>query len=171
MKQIPIADRKGLIVDYALVDDSDFGWLSKWRWGLLKVRGLRYARRYERTGYKTKRAILMHREILGLRKGELGDHKDHNGLNNQRENVRLATHSQNMANRPCQKNNSCGLKGIYYWQAAPGRAYWKMQIQGNGSKNKALYFKTKEEAAKAYDNAARRLHGEFAVTNFSLEAA
>jgi len=85
---------------YALVDDADFTWLNAWRWHAKRGRRTYYARRVDySTGRKAQ--VFMHREILGMGKQDLlqVDHTDHNGLNNQRHNLRKVTQREN-ANNP-----------------------------------------------------------------------
>src|SRR5689334_13920703 len=85
--------------NYALVDARDFEALSVYRWGYITTRGRKYATRYERRGKRIK--VFMHREILGLARGEKiqGDHINGNTLDNRRENLRRASHGQNQHNR------------------------------------------------------------------------
>ena len=102
----------------------------------------------------------MHNMILGTPKGLHTDHKDGDGLNNQRSNLRLATPSENGANRLVGSNNTSGYKGI-----SQKDKKWGAQITKN---QKIVYlgrFETKIEAAKAYNTAAKKYHGEFARLN------
>ena len=86
------------------------------------------------------------------------DHKDGNRANNRFDNLREATNAQNMANRPVQKNNACGVKGVCW---ANRRNKWRAQIHVK-SKNIFLgHFDSIEDAASAYAMASEKLHGEF----------
>lgn len=108
---------------------------------------------------------LKHREILGLpaTKIPLVDHADRNGLNNRRSNLRVATRTQNNANSRLPSHNSSGLKGVRFHL---GRFEASISV---GNRQKYLgRFKTKHEAAIAYDSAALSLRGEFALTNAKL---
>ena len=101
MKLIPLAGKHGA-GKFAQVDDADFDWLSKIRWSILIVSGKEYVRNYSRVKgqYPKIQRIFMHRLILGLTDPkQKGDHMDGNGLNCQRENLRKATNSQNVANK------------------------------------------------------------------------
>lgn len=105
----------------------------------------------------------MHRVILGrvlgreLLRSELVDHIDRDGLNNTRENLRLATRSQNNANRGVGKNNKLGVKGVF-----KDRNKFAAQITTNGNRKYLGAFNTIEEAHAAYVEAAKKHHGDFA---------
>ena len=100
----------------ALVDDEDFDRLSQFKWHVSKTgfKKENYTWYAVRTKVTTKHeTIFMHREVLGLTgKPERIDHADHNGLNNQKSNLRIATLSQNQANRRLLPNNKTGFKGV-----------------------------------------------------------
>jgi len=85
------------------------------------------------------------------------DHINGNGLDNRRENLRVANKMQNQYNSARQHNNRLGLKGVH----KNGRRY-RAQIRADGVKHNLGYFDTAEEAHAAYCEAAKRLHGEFA---------
>src|SRR6266566_1493572 len=91
----------------ALVDDKDYAWLSKWKWHCTEHG---YARR---CGYPEKSPISMHREILGLQKGDrkIVDHKNGNKLDNRRSNLRLCTFAQNIRNSSKRKTTANPYKG------------------------------------------------------------
>lgn len=86
------------------------------------------------------------------------DHKDLNKKNNAFANLRIATKSQNMANRGAQRNSQSGLKGAFYYKAYDK---WTSQIWKEGKAHFLGYFDSKEEAHAAYSVAADRLFGEF----------
>lgn len=100
------------------------------------------------------------------------DHIDGNGLNNLRSNLRFATMSQNIANSKVRKDNTTGYKGVSWfvgskhpngvWKSKPS---WTARIGINGKRITVGYFATKEEAARAYNKAAIKYHGEFAKLN------
>lgn len=137
----------------ATVDDQDYPLVSRYKWWLLKAG---YA--YTQTCKNGKRTtILMHRLILGTKPGQELDHEDLNKLNNQRSNLRLATRSQNNANR----RPLVGFKGVRWSKNA-----WQAEIKKNG---KSIYigrFKNSQKAAMAYDKKAAELFGKFAYLNF-----
>jgi hypothetical protein len=97
--------------------------------------------------------------ILNAPKGIDVDHRDGDGLNNRRSNIRLATPSQNMSNHGPHKQNTSGYKGVT-WNKA--RSKWVAQISFNRRNIGLGYFTEKEKAIEAYRNAASVLHGEFA---------
>lgn len=137
----------------ALVDDEDFEWLNSRKWHAWWSGSNWYAldgkRRY------------MHRIILGLtRFSQKGDHKDGNGLNNCRHNLRASTSSQNAVNSKLRSTNKSGLRGVSW---AKRERMWTASI-GNGIR--LGYFHVKEDAARAYDSAAIYMYGEFARVNY-----
>ena len=160
MKQIPLT--KGKI---ALVDDADFEWLSQWRW-CYNSRG--YAARGQRVGprilNKTK-TVLMHREVLGISGEEFSDtnvdHKNRDRLDNRRENLRICTDADNRANSGRRSDNTSGYKGVFR-----KRTGWQAQVKKGGKSVFCKTFRTPEEAARAYDEVAKKLFGEFANLNF-----
>ena len=109
----------------------------------------------------------MHRMILELNDSSLkADHKDSDGLNNQRCNLRTATPYQNVVNRKAVGRskylgvfmNTSKYKGKTY-------IYWQGSIQKNGIKEHLGCFKKETDAALAYNEAAKKIHGEFAKLN------
>jgi hypothetical protein len=150
----------------AIVDDDLYDSLTRRRWHAWRnpVTGKYYARRYVRTGGGRRHLIHMHREVVGLLPGDpmRTDHIDGNTLDNRRENLRVATTSQNNANRGPQKNNTSGYKGV---SRDKWRSKWRAQIQIGGRYECLGNFDTKEEAAVAYNHAARERYGEFAYQN------
>jgi hypothetical protein len=94
------------------------------------------------------------------------DHKNRNGIDNRRPNLRLATESQNCMNRQKQRVTSSKYKGVS-WVRSSGK--WKAAIQVDKKNLHLGYFEDEEEAARAYDAAARKYQGEFAYQNFGGE--
>lgn len=156
MKQIPLSRGK-----FAFVDDEDFEWLSKHKWAALKRRNNRFYA-VSKIGGKS---VSMHRIILGLTDSNIfADHKDNDGLNNQRHNLRPATKEQNQYNRGVNANNPTKRKGVNRH-----RAKFQVRIRHLGEKIYLGLFEDADEAARAYDAAARKYHGEFANLNFPDE--
>lgn len=160
MKQIPLT--QGLT---ALVDDEDYERLKGYRWFGQRSKNGRtgYAMTKVGHGRKGTKRVYMHQLILGS--GAPGmeiDHKNCNGLDNRRENLRWATKAQQRANQPARRDSRTGLKGVNLFQ---GR-YWAAHIREGGKQRHLGYFPTAEAAARAYDNRARELFGEFAYLNF-----
>lgn len=142
---------------FAIVDAADYEYLSQWKWTADKKGKTFYAMRN-----KNKRMLHMHVELLGI-KGV--DHKDGNGLNNTRSNLRAATKSQNACNAPLQTNNTSGFKGVC-WHIKG--AAWRACITIMKKQKHIGIFKNKKLAAMAYDKAALVHFGEFEKTNKML---
>lgn len=141
-----------------VVDDEDFEWLSKFKWCVNHG----YAKRTVRNGLKFV-TVRMHREILQASNEMQVDHINGNKLDNRRCNLRLATSSQNQQNRRVGKDNTSGFKGVSWHKKSKK---WCAQITVNRKVKHIGIFDDSIEAAKAYDKAAKELHGVFANTNF-----
>ena len=121
--------------------------------------------------YSTKLVIVpMHRLKMNALNGIEVDHLNGNGLDNQRANLRLCNHQQNSANRRMNINSKSGYKGVNRLsQIKPeGRNPWRATIRVSGLKIHIGCFATRDEAARAYDEAALEHYGEFALTNKSM---
>lgn len=154
MKKIKLTQGK-----VALVDDEDFEELNKHKWFIYSIG---YAARYIRINKTKRKMISMHRIIMGRPAGMEVDHINHNILDNRKKNLRIVTHGQNMYNMKLSKSNTSGYKGVSWSKTAKK---WSGLIQVN---NKSIWlgnFKIKEDAAMAYNEAARKYHGEFAKLN------
>jgi hypothetical protein len=146
---------------YALVDDADFDWLSRWTWRL----STGYAVRVESVAGKP-RSILMHRAILGLEYGDprQGEHENRDKLDCRRSNLRIAERADadNQQNRGLNTNNKSGYRGVYWYKRA---RKWKAQVQLDGKMHHLGYFTTAELA----DAACKAFRAEHMP--FSEEAA
>ncbi len=112
-------------------------------------------------------AEYLHEAIIQLsgqivQPGEEIDHKDRDKLNCLEENLRICSHSQNKQNVKKRKNNTSGQKGVYWYKQT---RKWKAQIGNHGEIIPLGYFNTIEDTARAYNAAAIKLHGKFAVLN------
>lgn len=153
-----------------LVDDEDYDYLNQFAWSVV-ISGKRNYTPYaiRKTSRKKlidgkRRTILMHREILGLKDPAVQvDHKDGNGLNNTRDNLRIANQSDNNANR--QKVNKPTTSKYFGVSWHKKHKKWCAAIQ----RDKKCYhiggFETQEAAALAYNEKAIEFHGEFAKLN------
>ena len=108
--------------------------------------------------------LSLHRVILErmagrpLAKTEFTDHISGDRLDNRRENLRIASNSENQFNRGRPSNNTSGYKGVS-WHRGAGK--WQAQLAVNGKFMYLGLFTTPEAAHEAYTNAAEKLHGEF----------
>jgi len=152
MKKIKLTKGKS-----AIVDNDDFEYLSQWKWHYMM--GYGYAGRIDNL---TKKYIKMHRVILALKKGEMGDHINCNKLDNRKCNLRKCTPSGNSRNKSIGKNNKTGFKGVYYEKS---RDTYQAHITVNWKHKFLGTFDTKEEAAKAYNLGAKKYFGKFARLN------
>jgi hypothetical protein len=153
---------------YALVDDADYEWLSQWLWFADSNGRHWYAVRNLRSASDGKRGIVsMHREILDIAPQLVVDHINGDGLDNRRCNLRPATPGENLCNRGATKSNKSGYKGI---EMDKRNSRWRAVIRMNGIRKRLGVFDTAEDAARAYDAAAKELHGEFAWLNFPGES-
>lgn len=146
----------------AQVDDADYERLSQRRWCALVHRRKDSIWVYAISGTYPD-ILLMHREVMSAPTDYEVDHKDGNGLNNTRDNLRLCTHAQNMCNRKPQSGGASKYKGVHFY---PRRNKWGAEIKLNKKRIWLGRFNNELDAAHAYDAKARELHGEFARLNF-----
>lgn len=165
MKEIPLGGELAKTLSLvALIDDEDFEKVSQLKWHAWK--GIVKSNRQESTFYVVSSdGQFLHRFVTGVTEHAVKvDHRDRNGLNNQKGNLRKCTHGQNLANRPKARKNTTGFKGAYRYKGKSGGFFSIISFN-----NKNIYlgsFKTLEEAARAYDRAAIAQWGEFACPNF-----
>lgn len=155
MKEIQLTQAK-----VALVDDEDYKYLNELKWHLHKNGNQLYARTiyYEN---KKRKGIYMHRIILEP-KGKCIDHINGNGLDNRKCNIRICERHENALNRKKNINNLSGFKGVSWFKPSQK---WRAQIQYK----KIVYYlgcyEKHVDAARAYNDAAVKYHGEFAKLN------
>lgn len=154
MKIIPLS--QGLV---AQVSDEDYDRLIQLNWYALEARhGFRAATHINGENKHT----YMHQFILDVSSLQRIDHIDGNGLNNQRENLRLCSNSQNIANSGPRSNNTSGYKGVYFCKCTNK---WRAEIKVDGRKKCLGRYTTPEQAAEAYNKGAIQYFGEFGYQN------
>jgi hypothetical protein len=149
---------------WTILDQEDYYRLNQFKW-YVNGNGFKfYAFRNIIIGPGRTRMLSMHRDIMNSPKGLLVDHKNHDSLDNRRQNLRLATHSQNTCNKQSKRTGcSSKFRGVSYDKK---RGYWNTQVVCEGKMVFFGRFKNEFDAAKAYDEAAKKHHGEFARLNF-----
>jgi hypothetical protein len=168
-RRIPLTQGK-----FAIVDPADYYRLAKFKWRLCRTKGknVLYAERSIRLPESSRKRgsgrysrILMHRQLIHVPDGYVIDHINGNGLDNRRANLRLATVAQNAWNSK-KRNPRSGYKGVWF---AKDKHLWRAAIVCNRKRIHLGYFKNKIAAAHAYDNAAKKYHGDFASLNFDSD--
>lgn len=154
------------------VDDADFSELSKYTWSEKERSDGKgsYAIRWWKSASDSKwHRTRMHVQIMQPPKGFIVDHRDGDGLNNTRSNLRVATQRQNAQNsKPAERKKSTPYKGVSYALVHKRDTLtkpWRARIRVEGKLINIGHYKTAEEAAAAYDEAALRHFGEYALTN------
>lgn len=149
---------KGMV---AIVDDCDFQNANGYRWRALKSRNTFYA-----VARIDRRQTYLHRLIMNVPDNIKIDHRDGNGMNCTRYNLRIATNSQNAMNRGKSRSNKSGFKGVSFHKR---RNEYEAGIFKDGIRYFLGWHDNPEDAAHAYDLAAKVLFGEFAYVNFTQE--
>lgn len=147
------------------IDDDSYEEINKHKWYLWSSSKNvhKYAVRFDNG-----KAILMHRYILRAGSGCHVDHINGDGLDNRKENLRIATPQQNQANSAIRKDNKSGYKGVYFLRLkSRGKIYeyWHSRIMHNGRYVHLGVFNDKMEAVMAYNTKALELYGEYARVN------
>lgn len=151
-----------------LVDDVDAHLLGEHTWRVKRDHRRLYAQTHRHRPDGVRTTTTLHRLVLGVEPGRLVDHRNGDGLDNRRENLRLATARQNAGNYRLPATNTSGAKGVT-WSRRYG--CWMAQIRVRPRTIHLGRFDSVRAAADAYDAAALEHFGEFALTNAMLRAA
>ena len=150
-----------------LIDTEDWEKVSQHKWHVYR------SDRSDDTMYaatsqlSSPRMLLLHRLVLNAGRGTIVDHKNHNGLDNRKSNLRICTQQENCRNQRRRKNNTSGYKGVA--SVGRGSSKWRAYITEGNKQVRLGNFTTKEEAARAYDAKAIEIFGEYAYLNFPEE--
>jgi len=148
--KIFLYDQSGNKCGESIIDKEDYDIIKNYKWCLLKHGNYCVTR-------INKKLVFLQNMLMGKQKL---DHKNRNGLDNRRSNLRPCTHQQNIFNIGIRSDNTSGFKGVF-----KDRKKWNAKIGKNGDYHNLGYFNTKEKAAVAYNEAAKKLFGEFAYLN------
>jgi hypothetical protein len=156
--KIQIYDQKNRPTCYAIIDADDYEKVKKYKWSFnhktKTVAG-------SAPNYKPR--IYLSRLIMDVIDPQLEvDHKNHDKLDNRKENLRPCFHSQNQKNLKILKNNTSGYKGVSWCTRAN---QWRARIHVNGEEIHLGLFSSKKQAARAYNRASKKYHGEFGLLN------
>ena len=154
--KLPVFNRAGQVVDWAIVDRADYALVTKHRWCRTQ------------SGYPITRIarVIVYLHRLLVPGAFIVDHRDRNRMNARRDNLRVCTAAENCCNTSIGRNNRSGFKGVS--RTADGQA-WRARIMRNRKEAWLGRYKTAEDAGRAYDAAAPRFHGQFASPNAGPE--
>lgn len=158
MKSIPLT--QGLV---ALVDDEDYAQVCEFKWYAARYKHLVYAQREIRRPDGSRTTLKLHNVIMPPKGGLRADHRDGNGLNCRKNNLRYASNLQNGSNKRKTTSKRTSLfKGVYW---ASDRNKWRAAIRVSGKLINLGQFDSEADAARYYDEAAKNYFGEFAHLN------
>jgi hypothetical protein len=163
MKKISLSGKNKNLV--CLVDDEDYESLSKYRWYLSRKGYAQRNRRYVNK-IPDRLPVQMHTMIIGNKDGLVIDHVNNNKLDNRRSNLRHISNTENIRRRGVQKNSKTGFKGVYFCKTKGLKSTrYLSYIRVDKKLLFVGYFANKEEAAKAYNEASKKHHGEHGYQN------
>ncbi|MGA2323997.1 MAG: HNH endonuclease [Sedimentisphaerales bacterium] len=152
--------------EWTILDQQDYYRFGNLKWTISGNGKKFYATRFLKIAPGKTKTLSLHRAIMNAPKGLVVDHINGESLDNRRANLRLATQSQNSCNKRKRKNTSSQFRGVSFYKP---QGVWNAYINVAGKRIQLGYFDSEIEAAKAYDAAARKYHGEFARLNFPEE--
>ena len=149
--------------EWTIVEPEDYYRFRDFRWCVSGNGTSYYAVRNAKTGPFLTKTVSLHREIMNFPDGLIVDHRNGDSLDNRRENLRIATQSQNMQNRRKKANASSRFIGVCFKKR---ECLWVAQMKYKKERLWLGRFDNEIDAAKAYDTAAKKYYGEFAKLNF-----
>lgn len=161
-KLIPLTQGK-----IALVDAKNYEMLSKHKWYANYNQGKWYAQREIKDAEGKRITLRMHRVIMNCPDDKQIDHINHNGLDDRELNLRICTNAENQHNQKPRKGGSSKYKGV---SLRKDTKQWTAHIKNGGGLINLGHYDTEIEAAKAYDDKAKELFGEFACLNLTGES-
>jgi hypothetical protein len=159
-----IINSKNHGIKEVLVDEDDLSLLNGYTLSISKSNKTFYVYVYKYIDGK-RFSVSLHRFLLNPAKGQFIDHKNMNGLDNRRANLRVCTRNQNLFNKSIYSSNTTGFKGVSpkKWRRSPNK--FSVTLRVNGKTIYGGYYRTAVEAAKKYNELAIKHHGEFAYQN------
>lgn len=161
--KIPLRGKYG-VGNFAIVDEDDYQKVKDFKWYVLRNG---YVVTDTRNKDRTKGVFwYLHRFLTNAPKDLVVDHINGDKFDNRKENLRVTTQGNNVRNQRIRSDNTSGYKGVSFCKIM---GKWRTRIQYNKKGIIAGYFENKEDAARAYDNMAKELYGEFANLNLPEE--
>ena len=158
MKKIKLTQGK-----FALVDDEDFLWLSKWKWRYKSGKQVAIRTNLPASNGRSKTEISMHRALKNSPKTVYISHRNGDYLDNRKSNLRVCLRTEtSMGQRKKSTVMTSRFKGVCFKK---DRTNWHAQIMKNGKNYYLGVFDSEEDAALAYNEAAQKMFGEFARLN------
>lgn len=162
--------KSGETGEYAIVEQQDYERVRQYHWFPKEGFNTTYARSQKQINNK-KVPLILHRFIMDAKPGEIVDHINRNGLDCRRSNLRIVPRYVNHINVVRKQKSNAGYRGVHKrkWSNTKGNYLNKpfsVAIQVNGKCKHLGYYATAEEGARAYDIAAKKYHGQYAMLNF-----
>ena len=136
--------------------------VNEYKWRVISKSGNYYITTTQAKNDGKRDTIYLHRLIMGSPEGKVINHEDHNGLNCRKYNLTICSNAENVRYQNLSKANTSGYKGVHWYKRG---SKWQARIKFNNKKIHLGYFENKIDAAKAYNDAAIKYFGKFAVLN------